>query len=130
VDRVGAYLISERKADLSWVTPADQQQVLRGLSTDGWTSQEATVLVKRGSGPLRAEFSIHPQSPARTVRLIVDGNVVAEQTFTGPGSYSLSAPVAGNAESLTVALAVDKTFSVPGDGRRLGILIVGIGFKP
>jgi hypothetical protein len=130
VDRVGAYLIGERKAELSWVTPADQQQVLRGLYPDGWTSLEATVLVKRGSGPLHADLSIHAQSPARTVRLIVDGTVAAEQTFTGPGSYSLSAPVGGNAESLTVALAVDKTFSVPGDGRQLGILVSGIGFKP
>jgi hypothetical protein len=128
VDRVAAYLISERKAELSWVTPADQQQVLRGLSPDGWTASDATVLVKRGSGPLRAEFIIHEKSPARNVRLIVDGNTVAEQAFPGPGAYSLSADVPGE-NNVTMTLAVDKTFSVPGDGRQLGILVTGIGFK-
>jgi hypothetical protein len=128
VDRIAAYLISERKADLSWVTPADQQQILRGLSPDGWTAGEATVLVKRGSGPLRAEFSIHEQSLARNVRLTVDGRTVAEQSFPGPGAYSLSADVPGQ-NNFTVTLAVDKTFSVPGDGRQLGILVTGIGFK-
>jgi Dolichyl-phosphate-mannose-protein mannosyltransferase len=129
VDRVGAYLIGERKAELSWVTPADQQQVLRGLSPDGWTGGETTVLVKRGSGLLRADFTIHPQSLARNVKLLVDGKTIAEHTYAGPGSYSLSA-VSGDSPSITVTLAIDKTFSVPGDGRQLGILVQGIGFRP
>jgi hypothetical protein len=128
VDRVAAYLISERKAELSWVTPADQQQILRGLSPDGWTAAEASVLVKRAGGPLRAEFLIHEKSPARRIIMLVDGQKVAEQGFAGPGAYSLSANVPGT-ESVTVTLAVDKTFSVPGDGRQLGILVQGIGFK-
>jgi hypothetical protein len=128
VDRVAAYLISERKVSLSWVTPADQQQVLRGLSPDGWTAGEATVLAKRAPGPLRAEFFIHEKSTARNVKLLVDGKAVAEQTFPGPGTYSLSAEVPGSG-NVTVTLAVDKTFSVPGDGRQLGILVTGIGFK-
>ena len=128
VDRVAAYVISERKAELSWVTPADQQQILRGLSPDGWTAGEATVLVKRGSGPLRAEFSIHEQSRVRNVKLVIDSKTIAEQTFPGPGAYSLSADVPGS-DNVTVTLAVDKTFSVPGDGRQLGILVKGIGFK-
>jgi hypothetical protein len=130
VDRVRAELISERKAELSWVTPADQQQVLRGLYPDSWTTTEATVLVKRAPGRLRADFTIHPQSLARNISLLVDGKVVAEQTFAGPGAYSLSASVDGDSPSITVTLAVDKTFSVPGDGRQLGILLQGIGFKP
>lgn len=128
VDRVAAYLIGERKAELSWVTPADQQQILRGLSPDGWTAAEATVIVKRASGPLRAEFSIHEKSTARQIKLLVNGRTVAEQTYSGPGVYSLSADVPGT-ENITVTLAVDKTFSVPGDGRELGILVTGIGFK-
>jgi Dolichyl-phosphate-mannose-protein mannosyltransferase len=128
VDRVAAYLISERNVSLSWVTPADQQQVLRGLSPDGWTAGEATVLVKRASGPLRAEFFIHEKSTARNVKLLVDGKAVAEQSFPGPGAYALSAEVRGSG-NVTVTLVVDKTFSVPGDGRQLGILLTGIGFK-
>jgi hypothetical protein len=130
VDRVRAELVSERKAELSWVTPADQQQVLRGLYPDSWTTTEATVLVKRAPGRLRADFIIHPQSLARNIRLLVDGKAVAEQTLAGPGAYSLSASVDGDSPSIAVTLAVDKTFSVPGDGRQLGILVQGIGFKP
>jgi hypothetical protein len=130
VDRVAAYLIGERKAELTWVTPKDQQQILRGLDPDGWSSSDATVLVKHGDGPLTAEFTIHAQSPARHIRLLVDGQQVAEKTFAEPGSYALSAPAPGGGSSITVTLAVDKTFSVPGDGRQLGILVTGIGFKP
>jgi hypothetical protein len=129
VDRVGAYLISERKAELTWVTPADQKQVLRGLYPDGWMTEEATVLVRRGDGLLRADFTIHAQSPARRVRLMVDGKTVAEKTFDGPGAYSLSGAVPGDSPGVTVTIAVDKTFSVPGDGRMLGILVQGVGFS-
>jgi hypothetical protein len=129
VDRVGAYLIGERKAEHFWVTPADQQQILRGIDPDGWSSAEATVLLKNVHGPLTAEFTIHPQSPARHVRLSVDGALVAEETFPGPGSYTLSVPATTGGASITVTLAVDKTFSVLGDGRQLGIIITGIGFK-
>jgi hypothetical protein len=130
VDRVGAYLIGERKAELSWITPKDQGQVLRGLDPDGWSGAEATVLIKHADGPLTAEFTIHPQSPARHVRLFVDGQQLAEETFPAAGSYALSIPAPGGGASITATLAVDKTFSVPGDGRQLGILITGIGFKP
>jgi hypothetical protein len=130
VDRLAAYLIGERKAEHSWVTPADQQQILRGLDPDGWSAAEATVLVKRVDAPLTAEFTIHPQSAARHVRLLIDGRQVAEGTFPTPGSYALSIPSPGGGASITVTIAVDKTFSVPGDGRQLGILITGVGFKP
>jgi Dolichyl-phosphate-mannose-protein mannosyltransferase len=130
VDRVAAYLIGERKAELSWVSPQDQQQVLRGLSPDGWTAAEATVLVKHANGPLTAEFTIHPQSAARHVQLLVDGRLVAEESFPAPGSYALSVPAPGGGSAITVTLGVDKTFSVPGDGRQLGVLVTGIGFKP
>jgi hypothetical protein len=129
VDRVAAYLIGERRAEHSWVTPADQQQVLHGLDPDGWSSAEATVLVKRADGPLTANFTIHPQSTARHIRLLVDGRLVVEQTYPAPGNYALSVPAPGGSAGITVTLAVDKTFSVPGDGRQLGILITGIGFK-
>jgi len=129
VDSVAAYLIGERKAEHSWVVPADQQQVLRGLDPDGWSAAEATVLVKHAGGPLTAEFTIHPQSMARHVRLFVDGQFVTEETYSAPGNYVMSVPAPAGA-SFTVTLTVDKTFSVPGDGRRLGILITGIGFKP
>ncbi len=130
VDRVFAFLLTERKAELSWVTPRDQQQVLAGLDPDGWTSGAASVLVKRAHGPLTAEFTIHRQSPARDIRLVVDGRLVAEQTFPGPGAYAITVPAPGEGPSVVVMLGIDKLFSVPGDARQLGILVTGIGFKP
>ena len=62
------------------------------------------------------------------MKLLVDGKTVAEQTFPGPGVYSLSGDVTGSSD-VTVTLSVDKTFSVPGDGRQLGVLVLGIGFR-
>ena len=128
VDRVTAYVIGERKAELTWVTPKDQQQILRGLDPDGWTSSEATVLLKHADGPLTAEFTIHEKSPARQVRLLIDGRQVAEQTYPAPGPYTLSVPTPSQAATITVTLSVDKTFSVPGDRRILGVVLTGAGF--
>ena len=68
-------------------------------------------------------------APARHVQLLVDGQLVAEETFPGPGSYKLSAPFQTSNPTATVTIAVDKTFTAPGDQRNLGVVITGIGFR-
>ena len=51
------------------------------------------------------------------------------QTFPAPGSYTLvSAPLTPAGPSATVTITVDKTFSVPGDHRRLGVILSEVGF--
>jgi hypothetical protein len=130
LDRVRADLAIERKPVLTWITPQDRPQIVSGWFPDGWMEAEATVLVKRVAAPLRAEFVIHPQARARHVEMLVDGKLAAEQTFTGPGSYTLSIPPVEGGEGVTVTLRVDQTFSVPPDQRKLGIVVSGIGFRP
>jgi hypothetical protein len=64
------------------------------------------------------------------VSVVVDGQAVAEQTYSRPGSYTLiSAPVAVAGETATVTISVEKTFTAPGDHRRLGMILSEVGFR-
>jgi hypothetical protein len=72
---------------------------------------------------------IPPAAPARHVRLLVDGQLAAEDTFPGPGSYKLTAPYQSSKPTATVTVTVDKTYTAPGDLRKLGAVITGLGFR-
>jgi len=63
------------------------------------------------------------------VQLLVDGQLVAEDTFAKDGAYKLSAPFKAPGPTATISLIVDKTHTVPGDLRKLGVLITGLGFR-
>jgi hypothetical protein len=132
VDRVRADIVVDRKPVLSYLNPKDSQapaHVLSGLFPDGWSSQRASVLLVPKSSAVEVALYIPPQAPARHVQLMVDGDLVAEDTFNGPGSYKLSAPFQSSNPTATVTVAVDKTFSAPGDRRSLGVVIIGLGFR-
>jgi hypothetical protein len=136
IDRVRAEVVAERNPQLIWISPGDPQaavQIISGLSPDGWMGDTATVLLKRPDHllPLRLEISIPALAPARHVQMLVNGQLVAEDTFTKPGTYAISVPPDASLKgaALTVTLTVDATFSVPTDRRRLGIVIIGVGFR-
>jgi hypothetical protein len=135
MDRVRAMLVSERKAELSAIdigTPAAAAQIISGVyNNDRWTSDRATVLLKwpASAAHLEAKIFIPPQAPARVVRLYVGGVPLTEQRFAGPGAYTVSAAALTGQGIATVTLEVDKTFSVPPDRRRLGVLLLSIGFR-
>ncbi len=136
IDRVRAEVVTERNPQLIWITPGDPQaaaQIVSGLSPDGWMGDKATVLLKRPDHllPLRLEISIPPLAPARHIQMLVNGRLVAEDTFARPGNYVISVPPDASLKgtALTVTLTVDATFSVPTDRRRLGIVIIGVGFR-
>jgi len=79
--------------------------------------------------PLRAEFYIPPNAPARRITLLLDGKEIAPRTYPGPGSWSLeSKPVRGESDSAMAEIIVDKTFRAPGDTRDLGVVLIGVGF--
>jgi hypothetical protein len=134
VDRLHADTVTERKPELSYLDPKDPKaaaHVFQGLSPDGWMSGEASILLKIPD-PLHAlgvTFFIPPDAPARTMTLLADGKVIAEDTFPKPGAYSLSAPFKTTAKQMTVGLRVDKTHTVPPDNRALGVVITSVGFK-
>jgi 4-amino-4-deoxy-L-arabinose transferase-like glycosyltransferase len=138
MDRLRAEVMIERKAvlsDLPMNAPEAEQQIASGVyqlenEQWRWMGQTATILLKPPAGPtvLSVHFFIPDQSPARQVSMEVNGQRVASQTFAGPGRYVLSsAPLKLDGDSATVTITVDKTFSVPGDPRQLGIVLLRVG---
>jgi len=55
--------------------------------------------------------------------------LLAEDTFPKDGAYKLSAPFQSHGPTATITIIVDKTHTVPGDLRKLGVLITGLGFR-
>jgi hypothetical protein len=95
-------------------------------------SKTASVVLKSpdGATPLRVDFTIHPNSKARRVRLLLDGHEVAAKTYGGPGDYSLvSEPLRPAGPAAIVTIELDATFNAPGDARDLGVVLSGVGFR-
>jgi hypothetical protein len=140
IDIVRAAIVLERhptRAYLPMNAPEAPAQIVSGLyelesGAWRWMSGSAVVLLKSPAKPLPIEavFTIPDLAPARRVELLLDDRVVASETCAGPGSYTLkSAPQTLAGETATVTLKVDRTFSVPGDHRELGVVVAGIGFR-
>ncbi|HEY2845283.1 MAG TPA: glycosyltransferase family 39 protein [Bryobacteraceae bacterium] len=133
-DRVHADRVVARKPELTYLDPRDPRaaaHVISGLFPDGWTSEQASVMLKLPEKPAAVEvaFYIPPDAPARRVQLLVDGQLVADETFPKDGPYKLAAPYQASGTTATVTVIIDKTHSVPGDQRKLGVLITAIGFR-
>ncbi len=133
IDRVKAEIAV--MPELSYLIPQDPKaasQILSGLSADGWTEQQATVILKvpPGATTLTASFWVHPTAPARHVTMSANGRVILEIDIPKPDqTYNIYGTVPDGLTSVAVTFAVDKTFSVPGDARHLGVDLTGIGFK-
>jgi hypothetical protein len=141
VDVVTLSLIVERKPELSWLpmnAAHAETQIVSGLysleeNKWRWAGQRAVVLVKppAEAAPLAAEIYIPDSAPGRTVVMLLNGVEVARKTFAGPDSYRLeSGPVSAPGDSATVELSIDRDFSAPGDNRKLGFILTGVGFAP
>ncbi len=121
--------------ELSYVIPQDPKavgQILSGLSADGWTEQQATVILKvpPDATTLSAEFWVYPTSPARHVSLSANGHVIVEKDLPKANeTYTISGPAPVDSASVAATFSVDQTFLVPGDARQLGVHLNGIGFK-
>ena len=134
IDRVRAEVVLERTPQLTDIDPSDPNaaaQVISGLFPDRWMTGKATVLLKTPghSEPLRVAIYIPPQAPARHVRALADGVLAAEQTFAGPGAYTITANVPVDKPSVTVTIEVDQTFSTANDQRKLGVIVTRVGFE-
>ena len=132
IDRVRAEIAIEPR--LSYLEPSQSgaaSQIVAGLFADGWMSKEARLLLKAPAraAPLEVALYVPDNAPARRLKVAVNGIAAIDQDLPGPGAMVLSAPVATASGSVTVTLAVDKTFSVPGDARALGLIIRGVGFR-
>jgi hypothetical protein len=140
IDQVRAEMVVEHKPTLSNLpmnAPEAELQIASGVYQleNGqwrWMSQTAVILLKPPAqpSPLVVRFTIPEQSPARRVTVELNNQPVASQTYARPGSYMLSsAPLKLEGPSATVTITVDKSFSVPGDRRELGIILSQVGFQ-
>ena len=140
IDQLSAELMIERKpalTDLPMNAPEAEQQIVSGVYQleDGqwrWMSQTATILLKPPDQPtpVKVRFTIPAASPARQVTIALNDRAVASQSYSGPGTYVLSsAPMTPEGDTAKLTVTVDKTFSVPGDSRQLGIILTQVGFK-
>lgn len=130
IDRVRAEIAVEPK--LSYLDPKNPDaasQIISGLSSDGWMTSQARMLLKAPENPGSLEIAIYlpDNAPARRLGVSVNAAPAIEETIPGPGLRTFMIP-APAAKMFTVGLDVDKTFTVPGDARQLGLVIRGIGF--
>jgi len=140
IDQISAELMIERKptlTDLPMNAEEAAQQIVSGIyQLEGgqwrWMSQTATILLKPPDQPMpvSVRFTISPVSPARQVTVAVNDHTVVSQTYAAPGTYVLSsAPLKPDGDTAKLTITVDKDFSVPGDDRRLGIILTEAGFR-
>jgi hypothetical protein len=140
IDCVRAAVVIERKPVFSYLpmnAPEADQQIVSGVyQLEGgryrWMAERAVLLLKRPDhpSPLEVSFYIPKQSPARRVEVSLDGVVVGELTVPGEGTYTLTShAVTAASESASVTITADKSFSVPGDQRRLSVILTAVGFR-
>lgn len=134
VDHLTASVVVARNAELSYLDPKDPKaaaQLVSGIFPDGWMSEQASILLKvpTDAKSLRVEYFVPPDAPARRLTLLADGKVVGEDSFTSPGARSLAVPYQPTATQMTVGLRVDRTHTVPPDGRLLGVIVTAVGFR-
>ena len=140
IDRVRAELVIAARPEREFLpmnAPDSARHIVSGIydledAKTRWMSATAVLLLKSPpqAQPLEVQFYIPPVAPARQVRVYVDGQQVADKAYEGPGSYTLTTPPLKPAgPSATISISVDKTFSVPGDRRVLGMILIEAGFR-
>ena len=136
IDELRAGILEARAPTLSNLpmnAPEAELQILFGISKLEenrwrWMGKSGAVALKRpvAPTPVRVGFYLPDQAPARRITILVDGKELESQTFPGPGSYVMSTrPITGS----WVTITVDKTFTVPGDSRELGLILTEAGFR-
>ncbi len=139
IDRVRADLLKARtptRMSISMGESDADNQILAGIypRDNGpwrWIGKQAAILLKSPSAPapIRVALYIPDTAPARTITLALDGRLILQRTFPGPGVYTaVTAPQHPAAASATLTIEVDKTISPPGDNRELGIILTEAGF--
>jgi len=141
IDRVRAERALDRKPALSVLTmnsPQAEEQILDGVygleqNRYRWMGAKASFLLKSPAAAALAivHLYIPDTAPARVISVWIDGQAVGSQTYSGPGSYTLTSDRTHTAgDSATLTIAVDKTFSAPGDQRQLGIILTRVELAP
>lgn len=136
VDRVRLEAVLERRPVLSWLpmsAPESGMQIINGMyppEANGtrWMGKTAVILLKPPARPLpvAVQIYLHEKSPARQITLTLDGRELLRQALPASGMHTIATPPA-TGSTLTVTL--DKTFSIAGDSRELGAIVIALGFR-
>jgi hypothetical protein len=136
MDRVRAEIIVERKPTLSSLpmnSPEASQHIVSGVyelesNQWRWMGARAVFLLKPPPQPrpLGIGFYIPDNAPGRTITVSVDGKLLSRQSYPKPDSYVLETPPAMGS---LITVEIDRTFSVPGDNRQLGMIVNEVGYR-
>jgi hypothetical protein len=137
VDVLRAQVVVEKKPQFESITmnsPRSGEQIVSGIydienGQFRWMSGKAVLLLKSPAQPasLEIRFFIPDQAPARHVTVLAGSAEVASEAYPAPGAYTLITKPATNGN---ITILVEKTFSVPGDRRELGVVLSRVGFQP
>jgi 4-amino-4-deoxy-L-arabinose transferase-like glycosyltransferase len=139
-DRLTIIKVEPKPVTLSWLpmnAPEAEQHILGGVygleaGQWRWMAPQAEFLLRSppAPAPLRAEFSVPAGAEGRTITLELNGRVVATKRMPGPGAGFIASPQAQPAgETVRVRISIDRGFQTPGDSRKLGMILSGVGFR-
>ena len=139
LDAVTMYELGRQEATLSYLKmddPAAEGHLLGGFfPSDGaawrWMGPEgaALLVVPPGATAFEMDFHIPEDAPARRVEVDVDGEQAASGQYETTGGFRLRAPVqVRTGEVVQVVIRVSPSYTPPGDGRNLGVVVNGFGF--
>lgn len=139
VDTVTAWLVGRPDPTLSQLRLGDEaadSHLLAGFyPSDGadwrWMGPtgSAVLLAPPDAETFELDFHIPEQAPARRVSIDINGRLVAEQLYEETGGHLLSAPVDLEAGPVRIVIEASPSYSPPGDGRKLAIVVNSFGFR-
>ncbi|MBI1354083.1 MAG: hypothetical protein GC160_07035 [Acidobacteria bacterium] len=139
IDTVTAWLIGRPDPTVSYLRlgdPATDAHLLAGFfPSDGadwrWMGPRGSAVLLVPDGATRFELDLHipDQAPARHVEVEIDGRIVASVDYDGTGGRLLEAPVELPPGPVRIVIRASPSYSPPGDGRELAIVVNGFGFR-
>lgn len=140
LDIVRLEKVVEREPSLSYVpmsAPQAQEQIVSGIDKledqrYRWMGRRGVLLLKSPGieTPLLVDLYIPDTAPGREITVTLDGALLVRQRYDKPGPYKLQTkPIRPAGQSASLTIEIDKTYSVHGDQRILGLILVGAGFQ-
>lgn len=97
-----------------------------------WMGKEGggLLLAPRRAAKFKLRCFVPDDAPARRVEVRLDGTPVIDRRLEGTGMHDLEAPAAvAPGAVVRFTIAVDRTWSPPGDARDLGMIVQELGFE-
>ncbi len=140
-DRVTAYTIGMPEPTVGFLkmrSPEADEQLLSGFwpppddAPWRWMGARgsALLLAPEGASKFRIQFFVPDEAPGRRVEIRLDGDVVIDRRMEQTGGQSFEAEVTVTpGATVRLTIAIDETYSPPGDDRDLGMIVNEFGFE-